>query len=97
MPHDSKRVDSRHYRQLTRVDDQNMWLATISLKPLFGWRLRRVRIPISFMTVFTGVVDGITAFQHLRGVLGVCGVKRLGRCVMQTVSKGDPRLAVLID
>jgi hypothetical protein len=82
---------------LILVTSQTRDLKTISSSPLFRWGLRRVRIPVLLMTVFTGVVDGVTAFQHFRRILGVGRVERFGRSVMQTMSERDPGLAVLID
>jgi hypothetical protein len=66
-----------------------------SLKSLFA--LDRWRIPIFLMTVFAGAVDRIPALQHSRWVFRVNRIERLCRGVVQTMSKGDPSLAVLID
>ena len=61
------------------------------------WRFGRMRIPISLMTVFTGVVDGVTAFEHSCWVLRLCRLECLGRGIMQAMSQCDPSLTVLID
>jgi hypothetical protein len=49
------------------------------------------------MTVFASVIDLLPALQHFRRVLRVCRTDRPGRGVMQTMSKSNPSLAVLID
>jgi hypothetical protein len=72
-------------------------LATMFVIALFGCGLRRVGVPISLMAVFTGIVDGITAFEHSRRVLRRCSVECLCRGVMETMRKGDPSTTVLID
>ena len=49
------------------------------------------------MTVFTGVVDGIPAFQYFPGIFFLGRLEGLGCGVMQTMSQRDPGLAILID